>query len=353
MKEKDRQELSDLANPDSVVSAVKPDGAVKPLLSERIDKDLVDGLFNANRTEGFSSGYRSIDKVVDGLKVGSLNVLVAATGMGKSILAMNILVHLNRDQGLPVVYIDLENGALETTERLIKIWQGENLPEDFFQNEKYRQDVVTMREDFKTFHYYSHDDFKKISREVVLKVIKYHARKGVKIFLIDPLECIPDEEVYNKQQEEGLIVRALKNLAQEENIVIILCHHFRKTASGRDTFVGSIADVDTPKIRIPTLDDMRGTSEIGDAATGVWALVRLNGADGSTSTDRALFRVLKNRFGHLGDAYLDFIPHPLGFKELTTRDYAELVSERIQKKKKKDKKDGFIEELISPALPLD
>lgn len=356
MNERNKKEILDLENPQSVV-VLPTTGSdkVEPLLSKRINDGLIEGLFDEKRIIGYPTGYRSIDKIVDGLKVGSLTVLVASTGMGKSILAMNILVHLNRDHKLPVVYIDLENGTLETTERLIKIWNGELLPEDFFQNAKYKSDVVKMREEFSTFHYYSHDDFGhvKISREIVIKLIRYQAQRGVKVFLIDPLECIPADDVFDKQREEGLIVRELKNVAQEENIAIILCHHFRKTSSsGRDTFVGSISDVDAPKVRIPTLDDMRGTSEIGDAATGVWALVRLNGADGEASKDRALFRVLKNRFGHLGDTYLNFFTHPLGFKELTTEEVIDLYSEKSERKakrsqeKKKESKDLIvIEEL--------
>jgi len=336
--EKYKNEINDLENPQALV-AISAKEKIEPSLSKRIDDEIVTGLFDPNRIDGFPTGYRSIDKIVDGLKVGSLTVLVASTGMGKSILAMNILVHLNRDHKMPVVYIDLENGTLETTERLIKIWQGDNLPTDFFKDPKYKEDVVKMRDEFKTFHYYSHDDLNTVSRSVISRLVRYHAQKGVKVFLIDPLECIPADDVFDKQREEGLVVRELKNIAQEENVAIIICHHFRKTSSsGRDTFVGSIADVDSPKVRIPTLDDMRGTSEIGDASTGVWALVRLNGSDGKESEDRALFRVLKNRFGRLGDTYLIFSSYPLGFRELTTLEYIDMVEEKTDRKIKRKKK---------------
>lgn len=337
-------ELSDLANPDTVDPTVDPkdqtpqSNIFTPYLGERINEKLVDGLFDKSRIEGFSTGYRCIDKIVDGIKVGSLTVLVAGTGMGKSILAINILIHLNRDQGMPVVYIDLENGELEALERIIKMWHGETLPEDFFSNEKYKEDVLRMKDELKTFHYYSHDDYPNVSRDMILKTVRYHARQGAKVFLIDPLECIPAEDVYDKQREEGIIVRDLKNLAQEEKIAIILCHHFRKTQSGRDVYVGSIEEIETPKVRIPMLDDIRGTSEIGDASTGVWALVRLNGGERvQGQKDRALFRVLKNRFGDLGDTYLNFESYPLGFYELTTEETIELYSGKMEAKIKKSK----------------
>ena len=342
-------ELADLANPDTVDPTVDPKDTTphsnifSPFLGERINEKLVDGLFDKSRIEGFSTGYRAIDKIVDGIKVGSMTVLVAGTGMGKSILAINILVHLNRDQGIPVVYIDLENGELEAVERIIKIWHGDSLPEDFFTNEKYKPDVLKMKDELNSFHYYSHDDYPNVSRDMILKTVRYHARQGVKVFLIDPLECIPAEDVFDKQREEGVIVRDLKNLAQEEKIAIILCHHFRKTQSGRDVYVASIQEIETPKVRIPMLDDIRGTSEIGDASTGVWALVRLNGGEKVMGQkDRALFRVLKNRFGDLGDTYLNFESHPLGFYELTTEEFIELYAEKmdmkVQKKQEKRNK---------------
>lgn len=372
MKEMMKKEIQELENPnitgitDSAdskkaddkedivknTSKTSPDARIATRLSERV----IDGLFNSDRTTGISTGYRGIDKLVGGLRMGGLTVLVASTGMGKSILAMNILVNINRDMQKPVVYIDLENGILETTERLVKIWHGENLPEDFFtatkpeKQEQYKKDLVEMKKEFETFHYYSHSDFKSMDKRTILNVVKWWAKQGVKVFLIDPLECIPGEDVYDKQREEGVIVRELKNLAQDYKISIILCHHFRKTSSnGRDTFVGAIEDVDTPKIRIPTLDDMRGTSEIGDASTGVMALVRMNGADNNTGNDIALFRVLKNRFGNLGDMYLKFTPNPLGFSELSTEELIEFLEKKSIKSKKrveKSKKDTDIEQNI-------
>lgn len=338
------ERVSRLADPDTVepvadTATETADSKFTPNLGERIDDTTLSGLFDKSRTDGFPTGYRSIDKIVGGIKIGSLTVLVAGTGMGKSILAMNILVNLNRDQGMPVVYIDLENGKLETLERIIKIWHGENLPEDFFTQEKYKQDVLRMKEELKTFRYYSHDDYPDVSREIILQTVKYEARQGVKVFLIDPLECIPAYDIFDKQREEGVIVRDLKNLAQEEKIAIILCHHFRKTQSGRDVFVSSVTEIEPPKARIPMLDDMRGTSEIGDASTGVWALVRLNGGEKKLNEkDRALFRVLKNRFGSLGDLYLNFESHPLGFFELTTEEYVELYHQKVELKAEKTKR---------------
>jgi len=339
MKEKHKDEISDLANPNTAPLGQAVDTKVKGLISDRIDDKFVDDLYSSDRSIGFSTGFRSIDKLIGGLKAGHLNILAAVTGSGKSYLSMGILVNVNKLLDQPVLYIDLENGSLETTERLIRLWNGELLPRNFFLDPKYKQDVIRMKDEFKNFYYYSQDDFPEVNKENVLKLIRYYARaKNVKVFLVDPLECIPGKDVADKEDEEAVIARALKNIAQQEKVCIILCHHLRKGSSnGRDVFVSSISEVSTPKIKIPVLDDVRGASGISNAVTGVWALARMNRAENG-NLDKVLFRVLKNRFGKEDDAYLNFSYDPIGFTELTTEELLELAVEKEEKLKEKRKK---------------
>ena len=205
------------------------------------------------------------------------------------------------------------------------------------------------KEIFSDFYYYSHDNFETISQSSILRLVKYHALKGQKIFLIDPLQAIPGDDVLNTQEEEGNIVKELKNLAQELNLTIILCHHIRKTVSGGDTFVKSIADIDSPKLRVPSLDDLRGSGKIGDYATGVWTMVRINNSTEADDRNKTLFRILKNRFGNLGDVRLVFNPMTLTFRQFSVNETVQIIQAQIEKKKKYWQKSAGKQE----NLPID
>lgn len=313
MKQKDRNELTELASPTMSVPVV----AGKPL-GDRINQEVVDKLFDKDRVVGYSTGYEGLDKIVGGLKAGSLTIIGAgASGMGKSVFGINLLVNLNKQFKLPVCYIDLENGVLESLERIVRIWHGDTLPEDFFRR-NFKDDVLRMSDDFKSFSYFSHEDIGESSRQKILKLVNFHAERGFKVFLIDPLEVIPSEDAeVDQMREESLIVKNLKNLAQEKGLVILLLHHVRKVQSGGDTFIKSINDVEAPKMRIPVMDDFKGLGKTTDLATGVWVIVRMNNAKSSKERSKTLLRVLKNRFGDLGDLYFQYHPETLIFTEYT------------------------------------
>lgn len=331
MKQKDRNEITELASPTVSV----PEVAGKPL-GERISQEVVDKLFDKDRVIGYSTGYAGLDAIVGGLKAGSLTIIGAGTsGMGKSVFGINLLVNLNREFKLPVCYIDLENGVLESLERIVKIWHGDALPEDFFRR-NFKDDVLRMSDDFKTFSYFSHEDIGESSRQKIVKLVNYHAMRGFKVFLIDPLEVIPAEDGdVDQMREESLVVKNLKDLAQEKGLVILLLHHIRKISSGGDAFIKSIHEVEPPKMRIPVMDDFKGLGKTTDLATGVWVIVRMNASKSEKEKSKTLLRVLKNRFGDLGDVYLQYQAQTLRFVEYTPE------------KKLKD----AVDELNAPLFP--
>ena len=211
MKQKDRNEIAELESP--TVSIPVEAGQS---LGSRVTQEVVDKLFDPERVVGYSTGYDGLDRIVGGLKAGSLTIVgAAASGMGKSVFGINLLVNLNREFKLPACYIDLENGVVESLERIIKIWHGDALPEDFFKR-NYKDDVLRMRHDFDGLSYFSHEDIGESSRAKILKLVKYHAERNFKVFLIDPLEVIPADDCPDSMREMALTIKDLKNYAQEK-----------------------------------------------------------------------------------------------------------------------------------------
>lgn len=364
MKQKYYQEIKDLEDADSIIPVDDPNNSnYSSSLADQIDDGLIGDLFDKDRVVGYSTGFKSIDNLIGGIKTSRLTVLVAGTGTGKSLFALSVLVNLNRDQKVPVAYIDLENGKSETVERLIRVWHGENLPANFFtaDNSAYKSDLKRMVSEFETFRYYSHDDYikagKSINKDIILKTVRYEAVNGAKVILVDPLECIPGEDAIDKQREEGQVVRGLKQIAEKYGVAIILCHHLRKTTSNNNASFKDISEIGDPKLVIPSIDDVRGTSEIGNAANYVWGLVRANTA-GANGTDKTLLRLLKNRHGAKGDAYIVFSASEFCFRDMTTNEAVDFYSEKLEKIKKAEAKkakqgDLFNNFKIEKVSPID
>lgn len=289
------------------------------------NKNIVSDLFDANRVRGESTGYRDLDNAVGGIRNQSCIIIGGATGMGKSIFSLNILMNMAKS-GTKVAYFDLENGTNESMERLLRI--RFELPKDFFTeyNESRNDDVEAMLEEFENFIYYSHEDleqygYREKGHQVVLEMMRQLAVSGTQVFLIDPLQAFETQVDYkNALNEQGLIIEAMKNIAQQFKVSVIICHHIRKSISGGGEFVDSFDDVKDVRYKIPTIDDLRGSGKIADFATDVWGMVRLHSKRDANERGKTMIRVLKSRSGTKGDAYLFMDEETLNFHSKKTGD---------------------------------
>jgi replicative DNA helicase len=267
-------------------------------LDKELSKDSVlDSLFNKQRITGESTGYENLDKIVGGLKRSTLVVLVGTTGTGKSLLALNMLVNMAK-RGLRVCYIDLENGLAETLERILRIWEG--LPASYFRDENNKNELKAMSVALENFVYYSHVSFDGgITPEKVLETAAVEAAAGTYIIVVDPLQAvIRSSSPSEKLVEEGNFTRAFKEMCQRTNTCGILCHHLRKGIGAGGEYVTDLNAVSETRYRIPTLDDVKGSSAIADFAQEVWGFVRMYAADSAEKRGRSIVKVLKHRRGN-------------------------------------------------------
>ena len=272
---------------------------------------VVGEIFDPERLKGFPTGFAGLDEVVGGIKTGRCIVVGGATGMGKSLFGINVLVNLARDQGQKVCYIDLENGEQESYERMMGIWFRE--PQEFFDDPENIKRAYKMKEEIDdAIAYYSHEElydmgFLDKGWGLLEALIKEHAEDGVKVFMIDPLQAVETKlDSQENQNEQGRFVRMLKDMAQSLNIAIIILHHLRKTTVGASkTLKGEeIDDLKEVTYRIPDIDDLRGSGKIADFATDVWLMVRPAADTRKEIRERIILRVAKNRTGHKKDVRL-------------------------------------------------
>lgn len=278
-------------------------------------------MFNKKRNQGFEIGLQNLNKLTGGVRLSTLTILGAFTGMGKSLLTLNIVNDL-LEQDLKVFYVDLENGAEETIERLIRIKHG--LTPDYFDTIDNSADALTkiFKLD-KNFHYITNDllndlGYEKKGLSLLMQILEKKAKENIQIFVIDPLQALETSNNRDVQlNEQGTIVKKLKEFAQKFNVAVIINHHIRKSVGGAGKYVSNLDEVEATTYRLPTLEDLKGSGKISDYATDVWAMVRTISVNDDKAKGNTLFRVLKSRRKTLGDCKLWLDINTLKFYERT------------------------------------
>lgn len=76
-----------------------------------------------DKLAGATTGFYDLDKVIDGLKPGTVNIVGARTGAGKSIFAVNVALETAK-AGNSVLYLSLEMSTEEQVKRAMFCWSG-------------------------------------------------------------------------------------------------------------------------------------------------------------------------------------------------------------------------------------
>lgn len=268
-------------------------------------------MFSKEQLQGYSTGYTSLDAYVRGVKPGSLTVLAGSTGIGKSLFALNVLVSLGKRE-IPTEYIDLENGEIISKQRLITIWGGKTPA--FFEDHLNLGEAVATLEVLS--EYISYQDKETLGSGNLFSSLLLRLNvTQAKVILIDPLQTLESEtDSTSSFNEQGKIVRELKEFAQRHGKAIILCHHLRKGQT-RGEWVTDREDVKEHRYQIPTIEDLKGSGKIADYATDVWGIMRTASSPTKEGRGKTLIRVLKNRTGLKGDIKMFFDEDTLRFFE--------------------------------------
>jgi replicative DNA helicase len=267
-------------------------------------------LFDPERTNGLDTGYKQLNKLTGGLLRDHLYMLVAETGMGKSVFSANLIINILANNNVNCSYFDLENGKFASMARFICIKGLLNV--STFKDQTNKEIVGKIADQLKgRLIYRDHEKLSGIiSDSAGLQMAKSLGELitqdvkdfNTKLVVIDPLENFELAETdYNSISK---VVIFFKDLAQKLGISIVILHHLRKPDSGSRKMVEKITDLEAPKYRIPSIHDALGSSKITNMATDVWALVRQKEAVNDFEKGKILVRVLKSREANLGDVIL-------------------------------------------------
>ena len=260
---------------------------------------------------GISTGLPDLDRAIAGLNNSDLVLLAARPGMGKTSMALNILLHAGKFSGKSVVFFSLEMSREQLAMRLIS-------GESFVDNNR----LVTGK--------LSEDDWVKIAAASAslnktsiliddnpsLSVADMNAKcrrvDNLGLVVIDYLQLMtsaggPTRSGDNRQQVVSDISRALKIMAKELNVPVLCLSQLSRANESRSD-------------KRPMLSDLRESGAIEQDADIVLFLYR-EGYYNEDTEDHNLAEciIAKNRHGETGKVYLQWLPEFTTFSSLDTR----------------------------------
>lgn len=216
--------------------------------------EIADRIRNEKEEIKFMSGYTGVDELLKGFRPQQLIVVSALTGSGKTSFLMDMTTKL-KDQN--PLWFPFEEGAEELVRKFIE--RGEEPPKAFTP-ENMIANTLTWLES---------------------KIVESIAKYDTKIIFIDQLDFIVSMKGENHALNVGQTMRELKGLAKKWNVVIFIICHLTK------------AKMDTQ----PTLEDLKGSSSIGQEADSVILIWRETKRQGKELiiTDNVNISIQKNR----------------------------------------------------------
>ncbi len=211
---------------------------------------------------GVPSGFASIDQVTGGCQPSDLIVIAARPGMGKTVLGLNIAEGA-AVAGVPVLFFSLEMSAEQLYSRQTSktAWiDGQKLRLGGIQPQEWER-IVDAQGRLYGLPIYIDDSPRLHFMEICRRSRKAARDHGIKLVVIDYLQLIRGDNSQRKDLEIGDITGAMKGLAKELNIPVILLSQLNRGVESRDN-------------KRPRLSDLRESGAIEQDADIVMFIYR-------------------------------------------------------------------------------
>jgi replicative DNA helicase len=272
----------------------------------QVEKEGTEGL----DISGISSGFKPLDELTGGWHGSDLILIAGRSSMGKTSLAVSMMVNTSIKQGIPAAIFSLESSKKRILHRILsnicdievqKISNG-----DFNEEEEKRfSKRLKMLEDVPLFL----DDTPGLSvEEFIEKGKKMISEDGVKIIMIDYIQLMTIHGIpfSSRPEELALVIRALKSFAMEYDVPIIALSQISRDSQG-------------PEGKRPQLSDLKRYINLEEDTDMVCFVHRpecyhiYTDSDGKDMHGIAQIILAKNRNGAKGDVNLRFAEECMKF----------------------------------------
>ncbi|KRP60325.1 replicative DNA helicase [Pseudomonas trivialis] len=197
--------------------------------------DTIDSKFNKTMPTGLSTGLKDLDELVRGLRPGNMIVVGGLTGSGKTILGLQIAQHVTCNLDGVGLAFSMEMTKEELITRglasigsvnLSKLDSGDLEDHDWPK----LTSAVSVLNEAKLFV----NDQAGMTMPRIRSIARQcQRREGLNVLLVDYVQLISAEGSANRSIEVGKISTALKNLAKELKIPVIVLAQLNRGSTNR------------------------------------------------------------------------------------------------------------------------
>ncbi len=223
----------------------------------------VEAVGRGDEKPGLQTGFAELDARTKGLHPGDLVIVGGRPGMGKSSLALNIGEHVAIDQGLPVLVFSMEMPREQIAMRSISARAGVPLErlKDGKLDSIHWSEVAAVGGRLRAAPLFVDDTGALSPIELRARARRYQAKRGLALVIVDYIQLMQVRGERNRDNEVGVISRALKALAKELGVPVIALSQLSRKCEER-------AD------KRPAMSDLRESGSIEQDADMVLLLYR-------------------------------------------------------------------------------
>ena len=251
---------------------------------------------------GLESGFYDLDSITQGFQKSDLIIIAGRPSMGKTAFSLNITQNIIKAYKLPVLFFSLEMSKEQLIYRLLSTETGINQNRLKIGN-LYKEDWISLElivQNFSRLPFFIEDKANLTSQDIRSKVknILFEYNQ-IGLIVIDYLQLMQNSKSNkdNRVQELSEITRALKNIAKEFQVPIIVLSQLSR-------------NVETRINKRPILSDLRESGSIEQDADLVLMLYRENYYNLNLQHNEELssveLMIAKHRNGPLGTLNLYF-----------------------------------------------
>lgn len=260
---------------------------------------------------GMATGFIDLDKLIVGIQPTELIVIAARPACGKSAFA-GCLIHRLAKRGISSLLLSLEMSRLEFAERLLcaesgvsatKLKAGDCLDE-------FEVDSLMMSSGVLSKLPIRIDEQGRQKVSAIAAIARRAQRvHGTQVIVIDYLQLIePDQRLHVREQEVASITKALKGLAKELKLPVIVLAQLNRAVENRED-------------KKPRLADLRESGAVEQDANQVWFLHRPEVYDPADRPAECDVIVAKNRGGATGTVTLAWRANTTEFKDFASSEW--------------------------------
>ena len=235
-------ELSSMKKDDDTVGFEKLDKIVRDTLN--YIKDVANGKVKKSVNTGFSK----LDKKMGGMAPGSLNIIAARPGMGKTAFAINIATNVATMYGVPVNIFSLEMSKAEIGNRVLaartkataRDLQSANVSQEV------QDQILNAIRELQNLQIYVDDQSSVTPVTMLTKLKELKAAGKLGLVIVDYIQLMgagTNRAGANRQSEIADISRSLKLMAKEMDTPIIALSQLSRGAEQRTDHTPMLSDL--------------------------------------------------------------------------------------------------------------